>query len=40
MSTETVLCPSPFVAMHAIRELCGVLDHQHIKGSFAVFYGA
>jgi len=31
---------NPAMAMHSIRELCGVMDHSYIKKSFEAFYGA
>jgi aspartyl aminopeptidase len=31
---------NPAMAVHSIRELCGVLDHAYIKKSFEVFFGA
>jgi aspartyl aminopeptidase len=31
---------NPAMAMHSIRELCGVLDHTYIKNSFQAFFEA
>jgi aspartyl aminopeptidase len=31
---------NPALAVHSIRELCGVLDHIYIKRSFQAFFGA
>ncbi|MGD9048662.1 MAG: M18 family aminopeptidase [Anaerolineae bacterium] len=31
---------NPAMAMHSIRELCGVLDHTYIKKSFQALFGA
>jgi aspartyl aminopeptidase len=31
---------NPAMAVHSIRELCGVLDHAYIKKSFEAFFGA
>lgn len=31
---------NPALAMHSIRELCGVLDHYYMRKSFEEFYGA
>jgi len=31
---------NPALAMHSIRELCGVQDHYHMMAAFTAFYGA
>ena len=38
MDIRSVDIGNPMLAMHSIRELCGVKDHYYIKRSFEEFY--
>lgn len=38
LDMRTLDVGNPAMALHSIRELCGVLDHSYIKKSFELFY--